>query len=256
MSVRNPTNFLELAQRACVECGVASSTGITTALTSVDTATGSIGRVCNWVADGWTDIQMDNDQWDWMRSSNILGTGISFATVAGQPSYPLGIGAGTVGVAVDSFGKWVEEDPDGSGSSFWNHTTAVGVNDEMQMPVQSFGLWRNTYMQGANRNVRTRPSIVAIGPDHSLCLGQMPNGLYTVTGDYFMAPSNMVNDIDTPLGLPARFWLMIVYRCMMKYGEYIPAPEVFSRGSRENDEMYAQLTAMRAPKVSWSGALA
>jgi hypothetical protein len=256
-------NFLQLCQRACVECGVASSVAIQTALPTVVGASGSVGRVVNWVNDSFTDIQMDHDDWDWMRSSNILGAGVSFQTVAGQASYPLGLnvsdfggdfggdfaGAGAVGVAVDQFGKWDRE-------TFRCFTTQVGFLDEMWLDDIPFDAWRNYYMYGAQRRVKTRPVVIAVGPDQSLNLGPPPNGNYTITGDYFVAPSEMVADTDIPLGLPTRFHMLIVYRAMMKYAGYESAPEVYQRGSEENAGMYAQLQAVRAPSIQFGGALA
>ena len=249
MSISTPLNFLDLCQRAAVECGVASNTAIGTALSTVVGATGSLGRIVNWVNDGWTDIQMDHDDWDWMRSSSILGGGVSFATVAGQASYPLGTGAGTVGVAVTSFGKWDR-------GTIWSYTTANGFSDEINLGEVPFSVWRATYMSNANRNVRSRPTVFAVGPDQSLCLGPNVNANYTVTGDYFVAPTGMTVDADVPTGLPQRFYMLLVYRVMMKYGGYESAPEVYQRGSQENAGMYAQLQAVRAPRIGWGAALA
>lgn len=242
-------NFLQLCQRAAVECGVASGTAILTALPTTVGATGSLGRVVNWVGDAWNELQMVHDDWDWMRSSNLLGAGASFPTIAGQASYPLGIGAGTVGIAVDSFGKWDVE-------TFRNFTTAVGFLNEIFMDDIPFDSWRNGYMLGAMRVVQTRPISIAVGPDQSLNLGPPPDGTYTITGDYFVAPSLMVNDTDIPVGLPTRFHLLIVYRAMIKYSGYESAPEVEQRGSTESARMMANLMAVRAPRLHFGGALA
>lgn len=251
MSTSNPVNFLDLCRRAAVECGVASNSAIATALPTVVSATGSLGRIVNWVSDAWTDIQMDMDgSWDWMRSSQILGQGVSFQTIAGQFTYPLGGGAGTVGVAVDDFGKWDRD-------TVWSFTTSNGFNDEINLAEVSFDTWRASYMSNANRNVRSRPVVFAVGPDQSLCLGPNVNGDYTVTADYFVAPTDMVADADIPIGLPKRFYMLPVYRCMIKYGGYEAAPEVSQRGTEENAGMYSQLTMARAPRISWGmGALA
>lgn len=240
---------MQLCQRACIECGVASGQAILTALPTVTGASGSVGRVVNWVNDAWSDIQMEHDDWDFMRSSSLLGAGISFATVAGQASYPLGTGPGTVGVGVDAFGKW-------DAGTFRVFPTAVGFSGETALDDIAFDAWRNSYMWGAQRTVQTRPVVIAVGADQSLCLGPPPNSLYTVTGDYFVAPSDMVADNDVPIGLPTRFHLLIVYRCMMKYGGYESAPEVYQRGSQEEAGTYAQLQAVRAPKIGFGGALA
>lgn len=242
-------NFLALAQRACVECGVASNQAITTALPTVVGATGSTGRIVNWVSDAFSDILMDHDDWDFMRSSNLLGGGVSFATVAGQASYPLGTGAGTVGVIADNFGKWDRV-------TFRNYTTSVGYTNEMYLDEIPYDTWRNSYMLGSMRTVQTRPVAVAIGPDQSVCLGPPPNGLYTVTADYFVAPTQMVLDADIPTGLPTRFHMLIVYATMIKYAGYESAPEVLARGQLEYNGMYAQLQAVRAPAISFGGALA
>lgn len=242
-------NFLQLSQRAASECGVAADKAIQAVLPTVAGASGSLGRVVNWVADAWSDVQMAYDDWSWMRSSNILGAGVSFQTVAGQASYPLGTGPGTVGVGVDAFGKWDRE-------TIWSFTTANGPNDEINLGEVTFDAWRSVYMSNANRNVRTRPEVFAVGPDQSLCLGPNVNSLYTVTGDYFVAPSEMVNDSDVPVGLPTRFHMLIVYYAMMKYAGYESAPEVMQRGMSESSKMSAQLQALRAPQIGFAGALA
>lgn len=242
-------NFLQLAQRACIECGVASNQAIATALPTVVGATGSLGRVCNWVADAFSDIAQDHDDWSWLRSSNILGAGVSFTTVNGQASYPIGTGAGTVGVLTDNFGKWDRE-------SFWSYTTANGTSDEIPLGEVTFDYWRAVYMNNANRNVRTRPVAFAVGPDQSICLGPNVNANYTVTGDYFMVAPVLSADADIPFGLPTRFHMLCVYRAMCKYGGYESAPEVYQRGKEEGDSMYAQLQALRAPRISMGGALA
>jgi hypothetical protein len=242
-------NYLALCQRACVECGVASGQAILSALPTTDGASGSVGRVVNWVGDAWNDIQRDHDDWDWMRSSVLLGGGVTVATIAGQASYPLGTGAGTVGVAVDAFGKWDRE-------TFRAYPTATGFQGEDYLDEVPFDTWRDSYMFGAMRSVQTRPVVVAVGPDESLCLGPPPDGNYTVTADYFVAPSEMVADTDIPVGLPTRFHLLIVYQAMIKYAGYESAPEVEQRGASESARMLAQLMALRAPRIGFGGALA
>lgn len=249
MSVLQPRNFLDLAQRAAVECGVASNAAIASSLPTIVGATGSLGRVVNWVNDAWTDIQMDQDDWNWMRSSVLLGGGAVFPTVAGQASYPLGTGIGTVGVAVEAFGKWTK-------LSFRNYTTAIGHSNENDLGEITFEAWRNGYMYGAQRDVKTRPVAIAIGPDQSLCLGPPPDGNYTIEADYFVAPSEMVADTDIPFGMPTRFNMLIIYRAMMKYAGYESAPEVYERGSQENAGMYAQLLRLRGQEITMGGALA
>lgn len=235
--------FLQLVNRAITECGVSGGP-----VATAQNQSGSIGRIVNWVGDAWSDIQTEHDDWDFMRSSSLLGGGVSFAPAAAQYTTPLGTGAGTVGIAIDSFGKWDRR-------SFRCNTTTVGTSDEIYLDDIDFDVWRDSYMYGAMRQVQTRPVAIAFGPDQSINLGPPPNGLYTITGDYFVAPSVMVNDTDTPTGLPTRFNMLIVYKAMIKYSGNESAPEVYSRGSMEYNLMFAELEARYLPQMSFSGAL-
>lgn len=237
-------NFLALSNSAILNCGVSGGP-----LTTTAGQTGSLGRIVAWIGDSFNELQTTHDDWDWMRSSNLLGAGASFATVAGQASYPLGTGAGTVGIAVDSFGKWDVE-------TFRCYTTSVGTNDEQFLDEVPFDVWRDDYMLGANRSVQTRPVAIAVGPDQSLNVGPPSNGLYTVTGDYFVAPSLMTADADVPTGLPLRFHMLIVYKAMKKYAFYESAAEVLSRANAEYGPMMNQLEGARLPKLAFAGALA
>lgn len=236
-------NFLQLVNRGITECGVSGGP-----LTTVAGATGSLGRIVNWIGDSFTEIQTERDDWNFMRSSNLLGLGASFVTVAGQASYPLGTGAGTVGILTDNFGKWDRD-------TFRCYTTTVGTNDEQFLDDISYDVWRDAYMLGANRTVQTRPCAVAVGPDQSVNVGPPSNGLYTIAADYFVAPSVMATDTDVPTGLPLRYHMLIVYRAMKKYGLYESASEVWSRGDAEYRLMFNQLEAARLPQIGFAGAL-
>lgn len=236
-------DFLQLCQRAVLECGVSGS------LTTTVGQVGSLGRIVNWINAAWEELQTEHDDWEWMRSSNLLGAGVSFATVAGQASYPLGTGAGTVGVTFANFGKWDRY-------AFRNYTTSVGFSNEMFLDFIDYDVWRNGYMLGAMREVQTRPVAVAIGPDKSVCLGPPPNALYTVTGDYFVAPTQMAQDTDVPTGLPNQFHVAIVYGAMRMYAAYESAPEVYNRGEKGYGDLLRELEARQLPEIEFGTALA
>ncbi len=235
-------NYLQLCQRAMLECGVSGT------LSTVANQVGSLNRVVTWVNQGWLDLQAEHDDWDWMRSSNLLGAGVSFATVAGTYTYPLGTGAGTCGVTAATFGKWDRE-------AFRCQVTTVGTSSETHLDEISYDTWRDAYMFSAMRDVQTRPVAIAVGPNKSLCLGPPPNDLYTVTGDYFIAPTSMTLDADTPTGLPERFHMLAVYEMMLSYAAYESAPEVMSRAIRMKRKLRAQLDALYAPRIGFGGAL-
>ena len=236
-------NFLQLGQRLALEAGVSGT------LSTMQNQTGSLGRLVTWINGAWQELQTEHDDWDWMRSSNLLGGGVSFATVAAQAAYPLGSAAGTTGVPVANFGKWIRD-------SFRNYTTSVGVSNEMFMDWVPYDTWRDAYMLGAMRLVQTRPVAFAIGPDKSICLGPPPNALYTVTGDYYVAPTSMVQDTDVPALPDAHFHMAIVYKAMMMYAGYESASEVYQRGDKGYKELLMELEAKRSPEMSFGGTLA
>lgn len=235
-------NRLQLCQDLIVECGVSG-----TLLTTVG-QTGEMGRIVGWIDKAWSELQTKRDDWNFMLSSNMLGAGVTFQTVAGQSSYPLGSGAGTVGVIPDNFGKWKKH-------TFRNYTTTVGVSNEAHLDNIAYDTWRNVYMFGAMRLIQTRPVAIAIGPDESLCLGPPPNNLYTITGDYFMAPTVMLLDTDVPTNLPTKFHRILVYAAMMMYAGYEAASEVYQRGSLGYDLLLSELQPIKTPEARFAGAL-
>lgn len=229
--------YLELCQRMILECAISGT------MTTVENVTGEFLRVKTWVAQGWQDLQNEKSNWDWLRSSQLLGGGVSFETVAGQAEYQLGTGPGTVGVAADAFASWVKR-------SFRDQTTTTGVQDQIFLDWISYDAWRNAYAYGAEQTITTRPVAIAIGPNNSICVGPYPTSAYTLTGDYIRAPSIMTTNTDEPLYLPLQFQTAIVWRAMWYYGMYENAPEVVNRGDMLYKRMIRQLQNLRLPMVT------
>lgn len=229
--------FLELCVRATQECGVPNSTLIT-----VSGQIGQLKRICDWASTAYTDIQTAHRDWGWMRTS------ASFITVDGASNYPLGTGAGTVGVAVANFGMWERK-------TVRNYPTASGLTGETYMTELDYDAWRDTYLFSGARDTRTRPLEFAIGPNKAINLGPVPAAGYTVTGDYFIAPVTLAVDTDTP-ALPAHFHMAIVYKAMMHYGAFYAATEVYQRGELEFGKLMRRMTADRLPEISLAGPMA
>jgi hypothetical protein len=236
--------FLQLVQRAMRDCGATGAS-----LSTVAGASGEAQRFVDWVAQAWVEIQTKRDDWQWLRSSNLLGGGISFTTVGGQAVYPIGTGAGNAGIDPAIFGKWDED-------AFRLYTTAVGTNDETPLGCIPYDAWRNGWMISSARAVQTRPEIIAIAPNKSLCLGPPPTSLYTVTGDYYLAPSAMAADGDVPTGLPGQFHMAIVYLAMTYYAGYEAAPEVLARGQAGYGSLMGRLEGLQAEGITTGGPLA
>lgn len=241
-------NYLELGQRLAVECAAPNVT-----LTSMlgNPLLSEEQRFVNWINTAWNELQTLHDDWEWMRSSELLGQGVSFVPNPGQAVVPLGTGPGTVGLDPLLFGgKWAM-------NSFRNYATTAGKRSEIFMSrIMQYDYWRNAYMYGANRSVQTRPIAIAVAPDKSLCLGPPPNGQYTVTGDYYRAPAIMQADLDLPLGLPLQYHMGIVYKGMMYYASYEAAPEVLERGLDGFNGVLTELERQYGPRARLTGALA
>lgn len=230
-------NFLQLSQRLRQETGGSGTGPSTTAGQS-----GENQRYIDWINTSYLELQSANEKWGWMRTS------ITFQTVAGQASYPLGTGAGTVGIPVANLGLWDRD-------TFRNYLTSAGTNGEMFMDCIDYDQWRDAYIFSAMRQTTTRPVAVAIGPDFSLNLGPPPIVGYTIEADYFLAPYLMVADTDTP-ALPLQYHMIIVYGAMMAYAGYEAASEVYQRGLAGYNRLMRQMLANRTPEIRVGRALA
>lgn len=227
-----------------LECAISGT------MTTTVGATGEFLRVTTWINQAWVDIQTERQTWDFMRSSQLNGGGVSFATVSGQAIYPLGVGAGTVGVAEADFDSWVVR-------SFRDQTTASGVQDQIPLSWLSYDAWRDAYAMGALQTVTTRPVAIAVGPKNEICVGPFPTATYTLTGDYYRAPAQMTADADVPTNLPAQYQMAIVWRAMRDaYGQYEAAPEVLSRATTNYRRIDRSLGNRRGGIITAGRALA
>jgi hypothetical protein len=258
MSIQVPLTFLDLCQRTQQECGVSGAL-----MSTVVGATGEALRLTSWVSNAWIDIQNSHQDWDFLRTTT------SFVTIAGKGAYSLA----ECGISpASTFNYWVKD-------SVRNFVTADGVASEVFMEYMgSYDRWRDAYLYGALRQVKTRPIVFTIAPDKSLCLGPIADAGYTVIADYFIAPQPMVVDADTPQSvssaksvggtlatdiafttqgtMPTQWNMLIVYHAMMAYGAYENAPEVYNRGENEFNKLMRRITADRLPEIKGSGALA
>lgn len=136
-----------------------------------------------------------------------------------------------------------------------NTTTFSGLKSEIFMGYSAYDDWRNTYQYGAVRSVKTRPNDITTTPALALALGPVPDAGYTIVGDYYSAPSELVANTDTP-ALPAKFHLAIVYKAMISYGMYEAATEVVQRGQMETDKWMRRIHVDQMPDITTGGSLA
>lgn len=225
-------NFLQTVQRLRRKCRVTGAGPTTVIGVQVE----ENARLIDWVNEAWVDIQTIRPDWLWMRTS------CSFQTQLNKATYSLS----DIGIS-STFGNWKRD-------TFRNYVTSVGLNSEIITDFKPYDEWRNEYQIGAIRNSPSRPNCITIAPDLSIGLGPVPIAGYTVTGDYFKVPSEMVADADIP-GLPAQFHMLIVYRAMMYYGVSESAPEIFDSGEKDFNAMLNRMSLNQIEEITLGGAL-
>lgn len=135
-----------------------------------------------------------------------------------------------------------------------NTTTFCGMRSEIFMGHSAYDDWRNTYQYGALRQVKTRPNEITTTPLKALALGPTPDAGYTIVGDYYSTPSEMVGYNDVP-ALPVKFHMAIVYKAMVSYGMYEAAAEVVQRGQLEIDKWMRRIHSDQMPSITTGGPL-
>jgi len=234
MSQLSPSTFLDLVQRMSLECQLAGDPPST-----VTGATGETLTLAMWIANAWTEIQTKYTDWAFMLQS----PGASFTTVAAQTSYtPTQAG---VPLGVSSWKK----------GTFRSYLTATGTPAEIRMTWVPYDTWRDAYNIGALRTSQVQPVIYSIHPNQQNILIQCPLAGYTITNDYFLAPTTLAADADVSL-LPAQFTLAIVGQAMMNYGMSESSAEVFKRGEGLYNRYMNKLEMLRLPELGTGSPIA
>lgn len=218
-------NFLQLCQRVTQKCGIS---GASTLPSTTVAQVGELKRIVDWVNEAWVDIQNLQQGWDWMRSE------FSFNTVANQQPYLPAVATDTVTAApIAAFSNWRLE-------SVRSYETALGVTNEQFMVYWPYDRFRNFYMY--QQQPPGRPLIFTVRPrDKALLLGNTPDGIYTVRGEYQKDATEMAADIDVP-SIPTEYHMLIVYGAMMKYAMFESAPEVYAGAEKDYKTMMFKLT--------------
>lgn len=218
-------NYLQLINRARVECGVSGP-----ALTTAQNVAGEAARFANWINAAWVDLQTAKEDWQWMLKDFV------FNLTAQQQVYT------PTNAGVDStFANWKRD-------SFRCSSVGQSFKDEQLMNYMDYPTFRNLYIYGNMRTTYARPVVVSITPDKNLAFGSNPDQAYVVNGQYYVKPVDLAADADTP-NIPDRFHLLLVYRAMMYYGGFEAAPEVYTRGETEYNRLYKRLEVDQLPTI-------
>ena len=215
-------NYLQLVQRLSSEVGVAG--------TGPSLVTGQIGntlRLVNWVNSAWLEIQGLHNTWNWMREK------FEWETVAGTGDYlPTAITNTLTGNLMTDLRYWYKD-------TFRCQKQSIGIQDEQWLVEWEYYVFRNTYR--FNQQINGRPVVFAENPQgKALMLGQIPDDVYVITGEYQKRAWTLQNDGDEP-DMPEEYHLLIVYKAMVYYGMFESAGEVVQRGRDQYQALLTQL---------------
>jgi hypothetical protein len=217
-------NYLQLAQRLRQEAGI-SGTGPSSVLSQ----TGEMKRVVDWIAAAWDDIQIDRQEWYWMRAT------FSFTTTLGDGSYS----SSDAGIST-RFSHWKAD-------SLHIYLQSSGVGSERCLEPVDYDAWRETYLVGTQSN--GFPRHVAIDPALNLRLGDAPDGVYVVSGEYFKTPQTLANDEAIP-EMPTQYHMAIVYRALMLYARYEAAGEIYDDAQRNYRRIMRRVELNQLPPIT------
>lgn len=216
------STFLEIVNLARSEAGLAGADLVT--LQSGLTLESQ--RFKTWVQREWIALQTRHEAWQFKRLSR------EFDTVANQASYTAQQAKATddgLVTGVSILGNWKCD-------SFRISTAGASYADETIFLYMPWDNYRNLYQYGPTRAERSKPVVFSVDPQKNLWCGNVPNGAYTVSYEFYRTPQTLSADADVPI-MPARFHDLLAYRALRAYGIFTSAPEVIGRA----DDRIAEL---------------
>ncbi len=227
-------NFLQLCQRLRQEAGLTGSGPLTT----LD-QTGIQKQVVDWINTAYIDVLSQHTNWLFMQED------FSFQTIASQREYSISE------TGVTDLEKWKVDNY----GSFRVYLTSSGVANEQYMYPLLWEDYRQMYLYGATRTSKGLPSYFAVMPDKSLNFYQVPDNIYTITGEYFKVPAELDGDADIPI-IPTQFHMIIVWRALMFYGGFDAANEKYAIGKNEYTKLLMRLEMDQLPQMTFGAPLA
>lgn len=221
--------YLELCQAVRQESGGIAGSGPS----SVSGQTGDLKRVVDWVRRAYNDIQLESSQWRWLTAQ------FQFTTIAGVQAYS----PTAAGIAA-RFDRW---------NPRTIRLNRTGPQDEIPLEYISYDEFRAIYLTGPRPE--SRPSVVSITPADELIFGNIPDAVYTVTGEYQKSLQVLTTDADVP-EMPTQYHDAILYWALTKYARFESAPEVYQDAMDNYRRLMTGLRIHQLPKVAQAEPLA
>lgn len=231
-------NFLELVKALASETGTELETKVTSVAvppaTSYGETTEHRSRLVRWIQQAWSDIQEDQDQWDFMVQTTDI------PLVTGQVVYPI---ADLVNAQAgeDIYDEIVPFTAPLDYRYIWLGKTVdsqLQLNPTYYVQPEFFFGDRDRY----NINTTGVPSRWSI--DRSGCIvfdAKPSNDDYHMRFQFKLLPQWLTDDADVPRNLPERYHMLIVYRAMVFYAGFDESQPQFGRASKLYRDMMNKL---------------
>lgn len=219
-------NLLALVQALHREGGFPGN-----APTDVAGQTGRANDLVRWTIEAWHDIQRHaGGRWKWLRRPFTIDT------IANDQTYTSANATDTVdSVTITRFRRWNldEEEP------WFIYLVSDGKSTEQRLPqAEHWYEFRQLYVIG--EHTAAYPAQMAVHPDDTIYLGPKPNGIYRITGDYWMSNQALAANTDVP-EMPADYHMAIPYRAMTKYAYNVVAQNLLARAATEGNQIFEAL---------------
>ena len=236
------STLLQLFQNVKRDCKIPGAEPST-----AQSQTGILGDLVYWVIRAWDMVQLKEQDWRWM-----FGT-FTLPTVDGTHSYAYGSCTDVAASAVITrLGRWHID----KRVNRWKiYLVSAGQSTENELITISYDQFQSLYRLGANASTTGYPVHVAISPDNKILLGPTPNGIYTVTGQYYKSKQTLSANADIP-EMPTDFHPLIEAEAMLLYAEDQSAPELEKKAKRLMRTYYSRLRNDQLPKTKFCGPLA
>lgn len=252
-------NRLQLAQYLRRECQMAGSNTLETPTTTLNQV-GELKQIVDYIDLAYQIIQTEHDDWLFMRKN------FSFNTVIGQQTY----GAASIADDFEYFESLLDfrifnglyNVSGGESVTVGGETITVGgeavsllettdnesleENYLFQLPWEDFYTY---YKIGGMRYQTGIPQYYSVNPSHQMELFQIPDGIYTVLGQYVRTPHVMTADDSEPI-FKARYHMAIVWKALELYGSYNEEPNRESKGEEQYERILTKMFHNELPKFS------
>lgn len=194
------------------------------------------GEIVKWVNDAYSQIQMEQRDWNWLRGRaslpivNAVNTITQAAAIATHSDYdyliPLVDGLGRAYVLV--------------------YDPVVGVGDET---FCFFVEWPD-YHGWKDRGVLPtgKPGYFSIRPDKTIELSPTPNKNYTLVADYYKSVDTLSGDSDTPW-MPPRYHEAIAWKAAQYWALQRESANKYQLFKSEYEKVMNRMRIEQLPKT-------